>query len=375
VIEELAALELRPAVSLLMPTRRAGPESRQNPVRLRNLIKEAERRLEGRGLAAADVARTVGLAHALVDDEAFWLHQQDGLAVYAAPNFLRAYRIDQPLREMVVVSERFHLTQLLPVVTRDSRFYVLALSQKDVRLIEASRAAAAELDLGDLPRSLDAALAIDTPDKQLQHHVSTIVGGEHGAVFHGHGAGLLDRKEAIRQFFHVLDRGLRPFLADRHAPLVLAGVDYLLPLYRETNSHPRLLPEGLTGNLIALSPHELRARAWEIVEPHLDSTHAAALGRYHRLAGTGLASDDLGTVIAAAHDGRVDELFVAGNEEIWGTFEPGAAAVTVRDGPGAVTEELLNLAAILAVQRGGTVHVLDRGRVPGGGGIAAILRY
>jgi Bacterial archaeo-eukaryotic release factor family 7 len=40
---------------------------------------------------------------------------------------------------------------------------VLAISQKDVRLIEATRTTAHEIDLGDLPRNLSDALQYDTP--------------------------------------------------------------------------------------------------------------------------------------------------------------------------------------------------------------------
>lgn len=39
-----------PTVSMFLPTHRAGPEAQQNPIRLENLLKQAERQLidEGR---------------------------------------------------------------------------------------------------------------------------------------------------------------------------------------------------------------------------------------------------------------------------------------------------------------------------------------
>jgi hypothetical protein len=375
-LDELTTLELRPAVSMLMPTHHAGPEIRQDPIRLKNLLRDIEQELEARGLAKREITQITGPAHELLDDRAFWRHQERGLAVYAAPNFFRSYWVPRPLREIALVADRFHVTQLFPLVENGARFYVLAISQKDVRLIEATRTSAAEVDLGDLPRSLAEALQTEPPGQGLQQHVVTGTGGQRGKMFHGHDAGGLDRrKEAIRQFFHLLDRGLHPFLTDRDAPLILAGVDYLLPLYRESNSHPGLLPEAILGNPELESTEVLASRGREIVGERLDLAELAAVDRYRERAGSGRVSADLVAVVRASYEGRVDELFVADGAERWGTFEPASGAVTLRDTPGSVAEDLVNLAAIQTFQRAGTIHVLDRTRIPDGSDIAAIFRY
>jgi Bacterial archaeo-eukaryotic release factor family 3 len=375
-LDELTTLELRPAVSILMPTHHAGPEIRQDPIRFKNLVREVEQELDARDLGKAEIAQIMGPAHALIDDRAFWRHQEQGLAVYAAPNFFRAYWVPRPVREIARISDHFHVTQLFPSLVDRTRFYVLALSQKDVRLIEATRASATELELGDLPRSLAEALPTEPPGQELQQHVVTTAGGERGVMFHGHGAGLLDqRKEAIRQFFHQLDRGLHSLLRDRGAPLVLAGVEYLLSIYRETNSRPGVLAEGVLGNPELESAQTLGSRGWEIVSRHLEAGEAGAVARYEERAGHGRVSADLATVIRASYEGRVEELFVADEAERWGTFEPGSGAVTVRDKPGPVGEDLINLAAIQACRRRGVIHVLERSHVPGSADVAAIFRY
>src|SRR5262249_5812185 len=138
---------------------------------------------------------------------------------------------------------------LFPLMSMERPFYVLALSQNDVRLIRATRTEAIELDLGDVPRSLTEALRSEPPGQELQQHVVSGVGARRAVAFHGHGAGGLDhRKDEIREFFHRVDRGLRSRLPDHDAPLVLAGVEYLIPLYREANGHRGLLPEAIAGN-------------------------------------------------------------------------------------------------------------------------------
>jgi hypothetical protein len=81
------------------------------------------------------------------------------------------------------------------------------------------------------------------------------------------------------------------------------------------------------------------------------------------------------TVVRAAYEGRVSDLWVAEGAHRWGKFEPESEAVSVRERPDAAGEDLLNLAAIHAFTRGGRLHAVDRARVPDGGDIAAIFRY
>ncbi|HZS32077.1 MAG TPA: hypothetical protein VFC42_01715 [Methylomirabilota bacterium] len=372
---ELAALELRPALSLFMATHRAGPEIRQDPVRLKTLLRRAEDALERHGLTAADAARVVAPAHALVGDGVFWRHQEDGLAVFLAPSFVRVHRAARAFAERVTVAERFHVVQLLPLLDLERRFYVLALSQRDVRLIEATATSAVALDLGDLPRSVPEALLEDVPGQQLQQHVGSAVAGKRGAIFHGHGGWLDQRKDAIRQFFHRVDHGLRPHLRDRTAPLVLAAVEYLVPLYREANTHPGLVDGAIPGNPEGLSVDALRSRGWEIVREKVEAARAGALERYRELAAAGRVSDELSTVLLGAAHGRVAELLVRADAEQWGTVEPASERVTVADAPAPGREDLVNRAAVDTLARSGEVHVLDGARMPTPGPLAAIFRY
>jgi len=374
-LEELTTLDLRPAVSILMSTHRAGRDVGQDWIRLKNLLRDVEGQLEARDLPKADIARLLGPGHTLVDDRAFWRRQDEGFAVYAAPNFFRWYRCPERFGELALVSDWFHVTQLFPLLSVERPFCVLALSQNDVRLIRATRTDATLVDLGELPRRLPDALLTEPPGQELQHHVVSVGGSRPAVAFHGHGSGLDHRKDEIREFFHRLDRGLRPFLPDRDVPLVLAGVDYLIPIYREANSHRGLLPESIQGNPEDQTPQALASRAWERVRPYLDAADRVAADRYEELAGGNRVSNDLATILRAAHEGRVSDLFLAASARRWGRFEPGSGAVTLRDAPGVAGDDLLNLAAIHTFKRGGIVHVVPPERVPAHGDIAAIFRY
>ena len=172
-----------PAVSIFLPTHRAGHEIQQDPIRLKNLLKDAEGQLITEGNRPAEARELLAPVWKLVDDAAFWRHQQDGLAVFRSRDVLRVYRVPLGLPEFVSVSNRFYVKPLVPLLVNDERFYILALSRKAVRLLECSRDHAHEVDLPDVPQGMEDALPEGT-SPQLQRHTLPM-DGRNASRFHG----------------------------------------------------------------------------------------------------------------------------------------------------------------------------------------------
>ena len=99
---ELRALmeqPLGPCISLFLPAYRAGAEVQQNPLRLRNLIREAEHHLLLNDLPIPQVEALLEPARELLGDELFWLHPDDGLAIFRSPNLFRTYWLPDHFKE------------------------------------------------------------------------------------------------------------------------------------------------------------------------------------------------------------------------------------------------------------------------------------
>lgn len=374
-LERLAGSSPGPGVSVFMPTHRAGAETRQDPIRLRNLLSEAEENLKRGGMPPTEAREMVAPAHELLSDAVFWRHQADGLALFLSGQGLQRYRLPLRFEELAVVADRYHVKPLLPLLAGDGVFFVLALSQNEVRLVEATRHTAGEVDLpADVPKSLAEALRYDDPEKELQFHTGTAGGGgARPAVFHGHEP---DSGEGLLRFFRRVDLGVRGLLGARgESPLVLAGVDYLLPVYREASDYPNVPEEGVTGNPEGLPPEELRDRAWPIVGPRFDADREDAVARHARLAGTGQTSSDLREVVAAAYFGRVDVLFAARGRRRWGSFDAASGEAREHGEPERGDGDLLDFAAVQTFLNGGTVYVVEPEKVPGGADASALMRY
>jgi hypothetical protein len=376
-IQDLLQLPGRPRVSIYMPTFRAGVETQQNPIRLKNLLRSVQERLEDLGLESAKAAALTAPVRELVDDQAFWQTRSDGLALFRSPEVFRTYRLSTPLDELAVVNDRFHLKPLFTLLAEDRPFYVLAISLKSIRLIAATRHHAEEVEIPGVPQSLTEALG-DLSRQYSQFQASTSAKTvARSPIFHGHGTGEDNLKAEIVQFFNLADKALQKYL-DRDVPVVLAGVEYLLPRYKETTEHPLVLEEGLTGNADGLSAEELRDKAWEIVEPVLTADRRKAAERYGDLLGTGRTSSRYEEILPAAHDGRIDTLFVARGVRLWGSYDARQRQVRLQEDQEAQRkggEDLLDLAAVQTFLNGGRVFAVPQQEVPDGQAMAAVLRY
>jgi hypothetical protein len=362
-------------VSLFMPTHRAGREMEQDPIRFKNLLREAEESLTAKGLRSSEVQELLKGSRGLLQDRTFWQRQSDGLAVFFSAETLHFFRLPMAFKELAVVSHRFHVKPLLPILTSDGTFYILALSQNQVRLLEGTRHSVDEIDLENVPQNLSEAFPDAFPEKELQFHTGTSSGsGNRPAMFHGHDISN-DIKNRIMQWFRMIDKQLRGFLSDGQSPMVLAGVDTLFPLYKEVNSYPHLMDEGIPGNPEGMTPEDLHQKAWAIVEPVFKEEREAGYARYRQLAGTGQTTTDVTEAVLAAYHGRIDVLFVALGVQVWGGFDSEKERVYVHDSLEPGDEDLLDLTAIQTLIKGGTVYAVSPEEVPDHAALAASLRY
>ncbi|HEY9743436.1 MAG TPA: hypothetical protein V6C90_23360 [Coleofasciculaceae cyanobacterium] len=301
-----------------------------------------------------------------------------------ASGVFRYYRLPLNFDELVVVTDRFHLKPLLPLLKGDGQYYVLALSQQDVRFLECTRSSVREIELEDVPKTLDETLQYDDTSKDGQRRMSTPKGGtnnsfQHAGSFHGQGSPDQDKfQRDMEQHFFAIDRGLHKYLRNKRAPLVLAGVEHIFPGYREANSYQHLVDEGIAGNPELLKPEELQAKAWEIVEPLFLQEQQEAIEHYKELAGaTERTSTDIKEVVLAAYYGQVEQLFVAVGVQQWGIFNPSVNTPTVdlHSEPELGDEDLLDAAAIHTLLNGGTVYAVEPEKVPDNAPLAAVFRY
>ncbi len=377
-LDLLAHHRHEPCASIFVPLERGGPEKRQNRIRLKNALRDLEKRLREFGLGAAQVREFLAPAGAFLERLHYWKQDSDGLALFMSPKMFRYYRLPSRFQDLAVVADRFHVKPLLPLLAGDGRFYVLALSQSQVRLLQCTHHSLREVELTGVPTSLAEALQYDVAEKQLQFHSGAPGRGRQGgAVFYAQ-ADASDRtvhRRNVTGFLHQVDKGVHGLLADERAPLVLAGVEEIRAIYAEVNNHPHLMAEGIDGNPDRLKAEQVQARGWRIVRPRFEAARREAVAAYERFAGTKRASSDLDRVLEAAADGQVEILLADLERHRWGTFDPEKGFVYLHYRQEGGDEDLLDWAAVETLVHGGTVFALETAQMPDGSPVSAVFRY
>ena len=108
------------------------------------------------------------------------------------------------------------------------------------------------------------------------------------------------------------------------------------------------------------------------MEPVLRAQEAAAARTYRALEGTGLTSDDLPTILAAAEDGRVEDLFLP-TDFSTPAVAPSDRLVSLAGPPN--RDDQSDRAAVETLRTGGNVYALPAARMPSGSPVAATFRY
>lgn len=357
-IDTLTVREPGEHVSVFLPTRRDAGDR----LRLRNLLDEVHAVLVGHGTRRPDV--DAFLEPARRDDAWAWERMSDGLAVYLRPGRMHAYRVPLPLPEVAVVGDRFVVGPILPLVTEEEHFVLVALDRHDVRLLEGTRDRLEEVDLAEVPTSLR-----DLQD-EARGRAAPLARplGRGAAVFYGHGGGDgSDRKAEARAFFRTVAGGIAEVLGDRRTPMVLAGLPEAVAMYRDVNPYVPVLDAAVAGG--PRTAEELHAAAWPLVADHAARAGRAALDRLAELLGTGRATTDPEEAAVAAQEGRVETLLLPSRETCWASVPH-----VVELGDGSVADcERVDDAAVATLRAGGRVVLVPAGDLPGT--VGALLRY
>lgn len=380
-----------PWVTICMPLSGGGPLAKGDPIRYRNLVRAAVDQLEARAIDRERRERLVEPLETLANDHDVFNAGASGLVVFASVDTAEHWHLPFEVEEAARVDERPYLEPLIPVVSDPIHFYVVALSQHSVRLLECNRFVSRELPLPEgTPRTLEDAAGEQVAQDSLQFHnpysgpllpyahtrARRTQSGNAGnrPIFHGQGYGKDDVAADLQKFVRELDRGLWQAITHKGSPVVLMTSEQLEPVFREHTRLPNVVEPFVHGNFEHAPDEELHRRALEVLEPRFEEELERAKARFADLAGTGLATEHIEQVVIEAAVGKIDTLFVRAGAHVEGSFDAETQSVKLGNGR-ADTTDLVDRAATDTFLTGGTVYRLEPERMPVSGPVAAILRY
>lgn len=367
--------------SIYIPTYRAG-NAAEDRIRFKNALSDAGQQLityheRKSGVSEFDkkeAYRFLKHPYNLLEDNHIWSHLSDGLAAFIGEDFFEYYPVPVSFNSFSHVGGTFYLRHLLPQLSGEDKFFLLALSQGEVRFFEVHRNHIYTVKIDDLvPNNIEEALMYDR-EPALQFHSI----GSGSAIYHGQGINKDTRGNDLRTYFRQIDSGLMKMLHDEHVPMIIAGVDYLIPMYREVNSYPYLMYNHIGGNPEQDNPIVLHEKAWQLMDSHFERKKAGIRKRFRDYFLQNRASSDLRETVLAAHEGRIDTLFVDKDIPlIWGKPKLGKEYTVEMHHERKVDSIcLLEFAALETWKNGGTVFNVSRKTFPDTAAVVnAIMRY
>jgi hypothetical protein len=345
-----------PAVSLVMPTHRREPENTQDPVRLRNLVAQAEKAVQEdpkvpreRRLDVLDQLRRAVAETDLV-------HAEDGLVIYAAQGEYQVWSVARTVPERVVLADTFLTRNLVAAQAAEQPYWALAVAADRVSLWSGDPERAAERPKDGFPLTR----SLEDPDVERKEQI-----GDVPSTF---------QDEDARHFLREAHEKLRAVLATEPRPLYVLGSAPALALLEDLGS---LGPDAMTIQQGGLAEGPAAA-VWQAVEPLRQARVAAATA----------------TVVAELDAARGRREFAGGIDEVWQAVQQarvrllaveehyrtvvrqeGGHLEPAQSGDEGSRDDMVDEIVEQALESGAEVRFVPDGTLEEQGRIAGVLRY
>ncbi|QTD96390.1 chemotaxis protein [Streptomyces cyanogenus] len=345
-----------PAVSVLTPTHRREPENGQDPVRLRNVVTEARRRLEADPAVTRERRNEVvaQLDRALAEVDL--THAEDGLVIFAAPGEHRVWSLARTVPERVVLSDTFLTRNLVAAQAAERRFWVLSVSADRVTLWSGGEERVVQDRSGGFP--LERRQENFDPERQMR------TGGLPSTF----------SDEGTRQFLRETDTAMSTVMREQPRPLYVTGEQAALSLLDEVGTVAKSAVHVPHGGLAHAGPEAV----WQALRPVLEAE----------------ARKDTTAVVRELTSARGHRTYAAGLDELWQSAREGRVRLlaveenfraTVRDlgehlvpaepGDRDARDDIVDEIVEQCLETGAEVRFVPDGTLGDADGIAGVLRY
>lgn len=124
-----------PLISLYQPTHRSYPNNKQDPIVFKNLLRVIKNSLEQLPNFGS-IETIMKPFYELKEDKDFWNHTSDGIAVFACVNKCIVYNLYNPVKELAVVANSFHIKPLIKAFQSTENYQLLGLNRENFTLYQ-----------------------------------------------------------------------------------------------------------------------------------------------------------------------------------------------------------------------------------------------
>lgn len=344
-----------PCLSIYLPLHMDGETHSTLGRRLRNALQQAQSMLTSLPGGAAILPSPDLWQYAKHAEAA---GQTGSLAIFDTPGYTAIVRLAGQATSSVHAGEDFYIRPLLESLQRERTFYLLALSEKHVRLLRCTGASMEDVPLPDqLPHSVWEAGQFSVPDHMLENRAAAGKAAGAKRRIHFSTSAEEEKQDAhLSTLFSAVARSVEPLMRKMRSSLMLAGVTRNTCLYRKMCASAALLAEEVDGSPEGFTQEDLHQKALHAWRTHLAAEQEAAWQEVLAAKEADHAIEDPLQLLYAAEHGRIHRLILSSQES------------------GDASDEMLNHLALETLRHGGDVQVMTDPSAPVKFAVA-IVRY
>ncbi|HSM84208.1 MAG TPA: hypothetical protein VLS96_21130 [Nodosilinea sp.] len=352
-LKDLQALTKVPALSLLLPTHRTSPDNKQDPIQVKNLVKEATDRLSAE-FSARDLEPLLKNLEELVNDIDY-THALDGLALFVAHDYAKKFYLPFTVPKRVIIDQSFATRDLVYGLHRAQRYWVILLSQNASRLLAGTGETLEEVNNTDFPLQMEGPGATTAPPDSAD---SAYIDDRH------------------RRFFQSVDRAFTAYADNDSLPIIVGGVIRQISFFQEVSQYTAQIAGTITGNFDSATEAELLPQVWPFVQKVRGQQRQDALAALDTAMGEKKVSTALQEIWQLANEGRGKLLLVESGYHVPGVVDDqGGLQIVAAKGGTEVMDDAIDEIIEAVLAKGGEVMLMEDGALADHHGIALTLRY
>lgn len=285
-LKELKDITSDCCVTIILQTHRTLPDNEKDPIVLKNLIKEAQTRLQEsyeKSLVKVVMEKINTLAEN-IDHR----HNQESLILFANEDVADYTRLPITVENRVVIDKTFATRDLVRALHQESSYYVLVLSRDGARLIEALNDKVAAEIKKDFP--------MDNSNLNPTQRAEAAIGNRQTML--------------LLEFFNRVDKQLNEIQKEKPLPVIVCTEESNYPEYLKIADRKEIIVGKLNGNRMQEKAHQIVTAAWPVIKQLLKEKNDRRLAELHVAVNSQNFLTDFNEIWQAVNGGRGKTLFV-----------------------------------------------------------------
>lgn len=277
-------------VSIIVPTHRLG-QDRQGD------FKEVQR--------AILVAKQSGLKEeekilSGIDDlfeQIDFNRNKEAIGIFVSSHIKKLVKFPFPVTKKIIVNKLFHLHDLLYLENYSTPYYLVEISEKEIRLFRGLIDHLEEIKDEEFPKEITDDYEYSKPSQS-----SSNAGYTHVKGFEK------DKSEVqhlrLKKIFRETDKCLVKYLATEDTPLLLCAPEREISLFKSATKHLDNIAGLITNNQQRTSMRDMEVSAWDQLKSFTDQQKLKLVDEFKEKIGAGLAVYGMEAVWKAAKEGK-----------------------------------------------------------------------